>query len=161
LHEVVPDLIRRHEKSGVGTMATRRVRSNDREGGENVGEDLPRLPTNSSLLQRLEGIRPQQQRSAGNNTWLQRHVILLGERPVLAKSIASALIGALGAAVGGLASAPTVRTRTDRRRRGGGTSAVIDWWDVFAFALYGAAIDGPVGHYWCVRKKAEKLGRAL
>jgi len=68
----------------------------------------------------------------------------LESRPVLTKALTAATVQGLGAALGSIVSSPS-RSRGGTERRGGRR---VDWLEVFAFALHGGLLNGPIGHYW-------------
>ena len=69
----------------------------------------------------------------------------LESKPVLTKALTAATAQGLGAALGSILSNP-------KRSEGGGgqqrRGPRIDWLEVFAFALHGGLLNGPIGHYW-------------
>mmetsp|Transcript_19852 Transcript_19852/g.41440 ORF Transcript_19852/g.41440 Transcript_19852/m.41440 type:complete len:183 (+) Transcript_19852:115-663(+) len=65
------------------------------------------------------------------NTILERYNRALDASPLLTKSLTSAVISGAGAALGS-------KLTTKR----------ISWVSVFAFAMHGGLVNGPVGHYW-------------
>ena len=67
----------------------------------------------------------------------------LESRPVLTKALTAATVQGLGAALGSILSSRRSRGGTERR---GGRR--VDWLEVFAFALHGGLLNGPIGHYW-------------
>jgi len=104
----------------------------------------------NDLFESSERSKPTQARRAERRRdWLTRYMILLEERPLLAKSVTSAVIGALGSLLGSYN-----KTSTDKRsvRRPGEESfpAGVDWAEVFSFALYGALVGGPIEYVWYV-----------
>ena len=79
---------------------------------------------------------------------LTRYNTLLDRRPVLTKAVTAAFVQGFGAALGSLLASrqggQTRKHRSSLRR----SSPRINWLDVFAFALHGGLLNGPIGHYW-------------
>ena len=68
----------------------------------------------------------------------------LESKPVLTKALTAATVQGLGAALGSILSSPKRSESSGGQRRG----PRIDWLEVFAFALHGGLLNGPIGHYW-------------
>ena len=68
----------------------------------------------------------------------------LESKPVLTKALTAATVQGLGAALGSILSSPKRSENNSGQRRG----PRIDWLEVFAFALHGGLLNGPIGHYW-------------
>jgi hypothetical protein len=88
-------------------------------------------------------------------TWYRK---LMDRQPLMAKSLTSAVIGALGAALGSYlalsANDPPNKSAAAARKsrsKSRGQQQVVDWLDILSFAIYGGFVGGPLGHYWYVR----------
>ena len=72
----------------------------------------------------------------------------LESKPVLTKALTAATVQGLGAALGSILSS----SKRSETSSGSGSSQRrgprIDWLEVFAFALHGGLLNGPIGHYW-------------
>jgi len=85
--------------------------------------------------------------SSKENDLLTRYNSLLDKYPLLTKSVTAAAVQGLGAA---LASIMKYRSMKAAQQGDNGKQKlpVINWLDVFAFALHGGLVNGPIGHYW-------------
>ena len=81
---------------------------------------------------------------AADASLLDTYNAYLESRPVLTKALTAATVQGLGAALGSILSSPS-RSRGGTECRGGRR---VDWLEVFAFALHGGLLNGPIGHYW-------------
>ena len=73
-------------------------------------------------------------RSSKLNDLLERYSQYLDRYPMKTRCFTGAVIGAIGSMIG---------SRKAVRRKG----LVIDWLEVFSFALHGGLVAGPVSHY--------------
>ena len=78
---------------------------------------------------------------------LTRYNTMLDRRPVLTKALTAAFVQGFGAALGSILASRQDQTSKHHRslKR---SSPRINWLDVFAFALHGGLLNGPIGHYW-------------
>lgn len=72
---------------------------------------------------------------------------LEARNPLLAKSLASAVIFGGGSLMGLLGTTTPPPSNKPRRKRPG-----FDWMEVASFTAYGALIGGPLGHLWSVER---------
>jgi hypothetical protein len=78
----------------------------------------------------------------------------LDKHPLIAKSLTAALVQGLGAALASvMVKEPSNGSKSRGTSRGSTVTntnrqPLIYWVDVFAFALHGGLVNGPVGHYW-------------
>jgi len=87
---------------------------------------------------------------------LTRYNELLDTNPVITKSLTSAFISAVGTVLGSyLSNQQQIRKNTIQKKVQKSqftnvqrNKSTINWLDVFAFALHGGIIGGPLGHYW-------------
>jgi hypothetical protein len=72
----------------------------------------------------------------------------LESKPVLTKALTAATVQGLGAALGSILSGPKSTETSASGNRTAGRGPRVDWLEVFAFALHGGLLNGPIGHYW-------------
>jgi len=70
---------------------------------------------------------------------LTKYNHFLDTNPVLTKSLTAAVVQGFGAALGSILSS-RVRRREEVKS--------LNWSSIFAFALHGGFVNGPIGHYW-------------
>jgi hypothetical protein len=79
----------------------------------------------------------------------------LDKHPLIVKSLTAALVQGLGAVLASMIVKGDNSNGSKRHATAIGSTItktnhqpLINWVDVFAFALHGGLINGPVGHYW-------------
>jgi len=111
---------------------------------------LPATTTNSPNYSQDEEDRnhefkdckEQERNQQSRRDLLTKYNALLDSRPLLTKSITASVVSGLGALLASIMSGKK------NQRFGGGVPRTIDWNNVFAFALHGGLVNGPVGHFW-------------
>jgi hypothetical protein len=96
--------------------------------------------------------------SSSSSSLVKRYWKLMNRQsPLLTKSVTSAVIGALGAALGSYLAlsssknaATLIRASSKQQQQQQRRVVVVDWLDIFSFAIYGGFVGGPLGHYWYV-----------
>lgn len=98
----------------------------------------------------------QKGKNKDNQDLLTRYNELLDTNPVITKAVTSAFISAVGTALGSyLSNRQQIRKKAFQNKAQKAqlmgmqkNKSSINWLDVFAFALHGGLIGGPLGHYW-------------
>jgi len=137
-----------HETSAVSDNNTRS------SAVSKVFARLPSLPNASTSINNTSTCLGRLSNPFVDACLLDRYNAHLESNPVLTKALTAATVQGLGAALGSFLSgrnAPAANndnTCTTAAAAGGRRRGRVDWLEVFAFALHGGLLNGPIGHYW-------------